>query len=131
MARGIVVDTDLLIDYLRGKGDGTRVVRALIRERRLRLTAITGFELRLGTDFHDRHEAIMALFRSRTLPLDLHSSLYAGSIAGELRTSGTPIGFADCLQAGICIRHELPLATRNRKHFGRVEGLRLVDLDEI
>jgi tRNA(fMet)-specific endonuclease VapC len=36
---------------------------------------------------------------------------------------------ADCLQAGICLRFDLPLATRNHKHFERVAGLRLYDVD--
>jgi tRNA(fMet)-specific endonuclease VapC len=36
---------------------------------------------------------------------------------------------ADCLQAGICLRHDLALATRNRKHFERIPELRLVDID--
>jgi predicted nucleic acid-binding protein len=35
---------------------------------------------------------------------------------------------ADCLQAGICLNFDLPLATRNRKHFTRVEGLRFFDV---
>jgi predicted nucleic acid-binding protein len=32
---------------------------------------------------------------------------------------------ADCLQAGTCLRFDLPFATRNRKHFERIDGLRL------
>jgi tRNA(fMet)-specific endonuclease VapC len=39
------------------------------------------------------------------------------------------IGFADCMQVGICLRYGLPLATRNRKYFERVEGLQLVDVE--
>jgi tRNA(fMet)-specific endonuclease VapC len=32
----------------------------------------------------------------------------------------------EALQAGICLRFELPLATRNARHLERVEGLALV-----
>lgn len=70
-----------------------------------------------------------AAVRSRTVALDLKSALRASEIAAGLNESGSAIGFADCLQAGICLRHDLPLATRNRKHFDRVDGLRLVDVD--
>jgi tRNA(fMet)-specific endonuclease VapC len=129
VAGRVVADSDLLIDFLRGQGPGVRIVRTLIAEHRLRLTAITGFELRVGTDFLDRRDDIMRMFRSRTLPLDLPSALRAGEVAATLRRRGEPIGFADCLQAGICLRHDLPLATRNRTHFGRVDGLVLADLD--
>lgn len=128
MAGLVVADTDLIIDFLRGRGPGARLTRELLVERRLRLTAVTGFELRVGTDFLDRREQILRLFRSRTVALDLKSALRAGEIAAGLNKAGSTIGFADCLQAGICLRHDLPLATRNRKHFDRVEGLRLVDV---
>jgi tRNA(fMet)-specific endonuclease VapC len=127
----VVADTDLIIDFLRGRGPGVRLIRELLVARRLRLTAITGFELRVGGDFLDRRDQILRLFRSRTVALDLTSALRAGEIAAALNKAGTAIGFADCLQAGICLRHDLPLATRNRKHFDRIDGLRLVDLDVI
>jgi len=68
----------------------------------------------------------MRIFRSRTVPLDLPSALRAGEIAAALRSRSVDIGMADCLQAGICLRHDLPFATRNRRHFDRVTGLRLV-----
>ncbi|MGH3766041.1 MAG: type II toxin-antitoxin system VapC family toxin [Pseudonocardiaceae bacterium] len=131
MAGLVVADTDLIIDFLRGRGPGARLIRELLVERRLRLTAVTGFELRVGTDFLDRREQILRLFRSRTVALDLASALRAGEIAAVLNKAGSAIGFADCLQAGICLRHDLPLATRNRKHFERVEGLQLVDVNVV
>lgn len=130
MAGGVVADTDLLIDFLRGRAPGASVVRSLIEERKLRLTTISGFELRVGTDFLDRRDLIMRMFRSRTLPLDLRSALIGGEVAATLRARGEPIGFADCLQAGICLRYDVLLATRNRKHFSRIDGLALVDVNE-
>lgn len=128
MAGLVVVDTDLLIDFLRGQGAGVGTVRTLIRERRLRVTTITAFELRVGTDFLERSADILRLFRSRTLALDLQAGLRAGEVSAALARVGRGIGMADCLQAGICLRHDLPLATRNRRHFERVDGLRLAEL---
>ncbi len=129
MAGLVVVDTDLLVDFLRGKGAGAGLVRTLLAEHRLRLTAVTGFELRVGTDFLARRNEILRLFRSRTVPLDLASALRGGEVAADLRALGRGIGFADSLQAGICLRHDLPFATRNRKHFDRVPGLLLTDVE--
>lgn len=125
MAGVVVVDTDLVIDFLRGKGPGVPLVRELIAAHRLRVTAITAFELRVGTDFLARRDDILRLLRSRTFPLDSRSALRAGEVAATLRRNGQDIGLADCLQAGICLNFGLPLATRNRKHFQRVDGLRL------
>ena len=130
MAGLVVVDTDLVIDFLRGRGDGAALLRRLLVDRRLRLTAITAFELRLGADAPRRQDDIARLLRSRTLPLDRAAALRGGSVASSLRAAGRDIGMADCLQAGTCLRHQLPLATRNRRHFERVDGLALADLDD-
>lgn len=128
MAGLVVVDTDFLIDFLRGKGPGAPLVRELIAGHRLRVTAITAFELRVGADFLTRREDILRLVKSRTFPLDPESALRAGEVAATLRAAGQDIGMADCVQAGICLKFDLPFATRNRKHFDRVTGLRLFDV---
>lgn len=124
MAHGVVaVDTDLIVDFLRGRGDGAELVARLLTERRLRTTAITAYELRLGTDFLDRREGIMRLLLSRTLPLDTRSAVRAGAVYSVLRDRGEPIGYRDTLIAGTCLRFDVPLATRNDRHFGRVDNL--------
>jgi tRNA(fMet)-specific endonuclease VapC len=122
----VVVDTDLVIDFLRGAGRGAPLVRELIGAGRFRVTAITAFELRLGADFLPRGDEIMRLLSSRTVPLDLPSALRAGEVFSTLKSTGSGIGMADCMLAGICLRHGIPLATRNSRHFDRVEGLQLV-----
>lgn len=128
MAGLVVVDTDLVIDFLRGKGPGAPVVRELIGSHRFRVTAITAFELRVGANFLARRDDILRLVQSRAFPLDTRSALRAGELAAALRGAGQDIGLADCLQAGICLNFDLPFATRNRKHFDRVEGLRVFDV---
>jgi tRNA(fMet)-specific endonuclease VapC len=124
----VVVDSDLIIDFLRGHGEGAALVRTLLGDQRLRITAVTAFELRVGTDFLKRRDDILSLFRRRTLPLDLRSALRGGEVASTLRRAGREVGLADCLQAGICLRHGLPLATRNRRHFERIDDLELYAL---
>lgn len=104
------------------------MVRELIVNHRFRVTAITAFELRLGADFLARRDDILRVVRSRTFPLDAASALRGGEVAATLRGAGQDIGLADCLQAGTCLNFDLPFATRNPKHFNRVEGLRLVDI---
>ena len=104
------------------------MVRELIVSHRLRVAAITAFELRVGADFLQRRDDILRLMRTRTFPLDPGSALRAGELAATLRGAGQDIALADCLQAGICLRFDVPFATRNRKHFNRVAGLRLFDL---
>jgi len=99
-----------------------------LERRQLRLTAVTAFELRLGASFLADSAPIRALLDKRTVSLDAAAGILAGEVFANLRRSGLGIGVKDCLQAGICRRHELPFATRNVGHFERVEGLRLIPI---
>lgn len=126
--RLLIVDTDLVIDFLRGSGPGADLVEASLRSRELRLSAVTAFELRLGTDFLRRRRGIEALLRRRTLPLDAAAAVLAGEIYAQLERSGDSISVQDALIAGICRRFDLPLATRNVRHFQRVPGLQLIEV---
>lgn len=130
MAIGLLVaDTDVLIDYLRGAEPGAGFVRRRLVDGTLRVTAVSVFELRqgLGGDSGDADRTLAPLVTRRTVPLDLGAALVAGRVAADLRGAGTPIGVADTLIAGVCLRRGLPLATRNVRHLGRVPGLVLVD----
>ena len=106
----MAVDADLVIDFRRGKGLERRW--SVIR---LTVTAITAFELRVNADFLARRNDILRLVHSRTFPLD-------PGIAGEWsRGCEEPAKTSGWL--------DLPFATRNRKHFNRVDGLRLFVID--
>jgi tRNA(fMet)-specific endonuclease VapC len=54
----------------------------------------------------------------------------AAEVRQRLARGGISIGMADSLIAGIALVSNLPLLTRNRKHFENVEGLRLVPLEQ-
>jgi tRNA(fMet)-specific endonuclease VapC len=122
----LIADTDLVIDFLRGSDPGSSLVQDWLRSDRLRLTAITAFELRLGSDFFARQASIDALLTRRTLPLDALAGLLAGEVFAELSSRGEGIGLRDALIAGVCRRFDLPLATRNVRHFERVAGIQLM-----
>jgi len=122
-----VVDTDLAIDFLRDRAPGAHRVKDWLERDVARFSAVTAFELRLGTDFTKRAERIDRLLAARTLPLDHPAALIAGEVYVRLRGLGLDIGVNDSLLAGTCLRFDLPLATRNTRHFTRVEGLRLVE----
>ena len=122
-----VVDTDLAIDFLRDREPGVSMVQGWLERDLVRFSAVTAFELRLGTDFTKRAERIGRLLAARTLPLDHPAALIAGEVYIRLRGLGLDIGVNDSLLAGTCLRFDLPLATRNTRHFTRVKGLRLVD----
>ncbi len=121
----VVVDTDVLIDFLRGRGPGAALVERLMRERAVLTTVITHFELVQGSGDPKEQERIAPMLLERTLPLTAAASR-AGLISRELRARGASLATADLLQAGMCVEHGLALATKNVRHFTRVPGLDVI-----
>ena len=122
----IVVDSDVLIDALRGRAPAARRIELELGTGALATTAITLFELRSGarTDRSARQveDLLSALV---VLPFDHEAADKAAAVRLHLEAAGTPIGMADYLIAGICLARSASLLTRNRAHFERVRGLLL------
>jgi predicted nucleic acid-binding protein len=123
----IVADTDVLIDYLNGKGEAATVERLLSRGA-LRTTVITRFELLSSAKADKQRLKLQQLFDAiPSLPLDDSAADAASEIRRSLEKSGIGIGMADSLIAGIVIQNNGTLLTRNRLHFERIPGLKLAE----
>jgi tRNA(fMet)-specific endonuclease VapC len=122
----IVADTDVLIDCLSGRGEANRIA-VLIESGALRTTAISRFELLSGAR-EPSHVARILKFLAPIpcLALDQHSADMASEVRRTLDGSGSTIGMADSLIAGIVLCNGGILLTRNRRHFERVQGITLV-----
>lgn len=122
----IVADTDVLIDFLRGSGEGARRVAAELGTRAFATTAVTVFELRSGARTARHRRAADALLAAMTiLPFGLDEARIAAEIRQQVEAEGQPIGMADYMIAAACMSSDGVLLTRNRKHFERIKGLRL------
>lgn len=121
----IIADTDVLIDFLRGRDTADRIAFEL-KKGRISTTAITAFELWSGAKTPQHAAAVETLLSALPiLPLETQAARRAGEIQRTLEKNGNPIGMADSLIAGICLEQDRFLLTRNRKHFERVPGLQL------
>jgi tRNA(fMet)-specific endonuclease VapC len=125
LAGGPVLDSDVLIDYLRGAGPGRDLVRSLAGGAGYRVTAVTAFELALGRSYRENPRPVHALLATSLLTLTRKAGLRGGALLGELRRSGEAIDVRDAMQAGICLEVGATLVTRNVSHFERIPGLRL------
>ncbi|MEM7049193.1 MAG: type II toxin-antitoxin system VapC family toxin [Acidobacteriota bacterium] len=127
----IVVDTDVLIDALRGRDPGAAKVRELLVGDGLATTAVIAFELCSGGRSEKQLQAIASLLAALTvIPFDTASMEAAASVRTQLESSGRGIGMADYLIAGCCVARRASLLTRNHQHFGRIAGLRLEPMAE-
>lgn len=125
----IIADTDVLIDYLEGRGLGAEAVFQALRRDELQTTTINYFELLAGAHRRRQQESILALLESiQVLPLDVDAALRAAELHRQLERSGIGIGMGDSLIAGIALARGATLLTRNQRHFERVPGLPLADL---
>jgi tRNA(fMet)-specific endonuclease VapC len=122
-----IADTDVLIDYLAGGPEATAArVAAELARGTLWTTVLTRFELLAGARTSKQQEILRLLLEAvPALSLDSAAADRAAQVRRELQARGEPIGMGDCLIAGIVLEHGGTLMTRNRRHFERVEGLRI------
>ncbi len=109
----LLVDTDVLIDHLRG----TRRLRA--DRRRLAVSVVSRCELFAGRDEPALLRGLLAAMIE--LPIDAQIAELAGVTR---RTSG--IATPDALIAATALVHRIPLMTRNCRHFEPVPGLQVL-----
>jgi tRNA(fMet)-specific endonuclease VapC len=120
-----IADTDVLIDYLAGKGEADAVER-LLHSGALRTTVISRFELLSGAKNAKQLAGLARLLAAvPSLELDDAAADAASEIRRSLERSGKAIGMADSLIACIVVSNRGTLLTRNRRHFERVPGIRL------
>ena len=111
----ILIDTDILVDHLRGAEE-------LVPGRhRVHYSVITRAELFAGNTASKLVSVLLAPFRE--IPVDRAVAERAGRIRRE-----AAIRLPDALIAATAIENKLGLATRNRRDFEQVRGLRLRSL---
>jgi len=122
-----IIDTSVLVAAERGALD----LDALLRE--VMLAAITASELLHGV--HRMKGAVARahahLFVDRllnvlpVLPFDLEVARVHALLSAELSSRGTPIGAHDLLIAATAVHAGAAVATRDRRSFPRIRGLRI------
>lgn len=118
-----LIDTDVLIDFLRGHGPARDFVAQLPEQ--AYISAITVAELHVGVR-NGKERATLTGFLDtlKILPLDAETAAEGGLLRRDYGPSHG-IGLNDALIAATAIRQKLELATLNRKHYPMVKDLRV------
>jgi tRNA(fMet)-specific endonuclease VapC len=66
-----------------------------------------------------------AIRMTAIVPHDLEICRRYAETKSDLELAGTPIADNDLWIASCALRHSIPLLSHNRRHFGRVPGIRL------
>ena len=124
-----LIDTDWVIHYLNGRAGIVGRLHALQPEG-LALSVAALAELYEGVLYSrdpDKDEQGLADFlRGVTvLGIDEETARIFGRERGRLRRAGAIIGDMDLLIAATAIQYNLTLLTNNRRHFDRIDNLRI------
>jgi predicted nucleic acid-binding protein len=124
-----LVDTDWVIDYLKGKPSAVEALTRL-SEDGLAISLITYGEIYEGIYFSRNPQAsekgfLQFLRGVRVLPLNKLILKRFARLRGELRRTGNLIGDPDLLIAATTLQYNLVLLSRNRSDFQRISELRL------
>lgn len=124
----VLVDTSILIDYYRktDKNNSTWIV--LVRQGySFAISAVTKYEIYSGATPNQLAFWDSILQAVTVMPLDEATVDTAVATNSALKKKRKQIDLADLFIAATAITNNLPLATLNRKHFDRIDTLRLID----
>jgi predicted nucleic acid-binding protein len=123
----MVIDTGIFIEHLRARDKSTTTLFGLADEPELFISAVSLYELYMGATSKEKMQDVGGLIQGLTvLPFTDEVALKAGQIYHQLRTSNKLIEFRDIFIAATCLTFNLPIATLNKKHFRRIDGLRIL-----
>lgn len=124
----LVVDTSVIIGFLRGAEPDKSCFESILRSGEGVITSITVFELAVGFYPESERQQIgqKLIEVLDVIPFDQETALKAGAVERTLRQRGETIGTRDVFIAGICLVHKLPIVTGNVEHFKRVPNLQVI-----
>ena len=125
----ICLDTNILIAHKRAKRgdkDKTQLYGFAAQGCRFAVSSITVYELLRGDNRDEDHYWHTMFASMEILPFDFACSEYAARLYKDLKQKGVLIEAEDLFIGATALRHQLPLATSNTRHFERIEGLTLV-----
>lgn len=128
-AESLVIDTDVIIAHLRARDKTDTIYRKSLKSFKCYTTFITEYEIYIGAKSDKHFKDADEIFKVIEV---ISNPSSCGKIAAkrlhELQDKGIEIGIMDALIAGICIFHNIPLLTINRKHFKEFVGLKLAEI---
>jgi len=125
----VLLDTDILIGLLRNNKEAVRTISNLLAKHIILFTTSINtaelyFGARLSEKSQENLEAVDKLTKTiNIIPFELNHSKIYGEIRSDLQKKGEIINELDIFIATIAIEKDLPIITRNTKHFERIMRL--------
>ncbi len=134
--RKIVIDTSVLVDDLRKRGDSKSLLARLEGVSELATTSITAFELYYGAyksrdTARNLASAKGLLSTLQVLNLSDQSCENAGRLMTDLEAACNTMDLRDLLIGSIALTEGYAVLTRNRRDFARIAGLLVLEPKDI
>ncbi len=125
----IIVDTDVVIEYLRTEDKAETLLIELIRKHDISLTPITEFELFMGAKTSRHKNDLKMLFNEiEVMPFDFGCGEVAAKIWKDLKEKHQHLEIRDIFIASIAIHNDAWLCTFNKKHFKGIKEIKIWDI---
>ncbi len=123
----ILLDTSILIEHFRKTDKNNSTLMTLARKSYIfYISAITDFEIYSGATKEQLKYWDEFLKRIEVLPFDGTIARIAAEINFDLKKKRKQIAIPDLFIAATAVAHRIPLSTLNKKHFQRVEQLKMI-----
>ncbi len=125
-----LLDSDFLIEYLKANPETAEVLRKFKEQfEDVTTTVFNGEEILFIPIYENLAEefekGIHLLKTLKILDYDFDSMLRTLRVRSALRAHGKEIGDIDEKIAGICLKNDATLVTRNLEHFSRIPNLKV------
>ena len=122
----ILIDTDIVIEYLRSRDKASTDLIKLMQEHNLFLSSISEFELYLGAKTaRHKKDLVMIFSEVEVIPFNFGCGEIAANIWKDIQSRHQHLEIKDIFIASIAINHGVWLHTFNKKHFQGIESLQL------
>jgi len=126
--RAVLIDTTIVIDYLRSANKPSTRFIALFKAHDLFISVITVFELLNGATTEEKRTDIKKICDTLAIiDIDVKCAEKASEIYRELKIQNKLIEFRDILIGASAIVNKFPIATLNKKHFERLSEITIID----
>lgn len=122
---GVIVDTSVLIDFLKGEDRVFNAVTRLIEKKRIAITGVIITELLQGIKNPKEEQIIAELLTGiKIFEADTVLWIKTGKLSASLRRKGVNLPITDVVIAALAIEHNLSVFTLD-KHFGQIPGVKI------
>jgi len=119
-----LIDSDFLIDFLKNKKETVSLISSL-NSGELHVSIVSVGEILEGVPQKEIKKYLKFFSNFIIINIDIPIIIKFAEIRRELRKKGKLLDNFDLLIASTCLSRNLKLITGNKKHFNRINGLKI------